>query len=578
MVANQADHQLEARQGPCDYLGDDSDQCKGFKAYTSSTGNAVQQSSTATAATTTTTTASDDDAGGDDNDATSITTSLALGGTTATLSGTESKNGKATAPATNTIISSDDTSKSIATTSPSTLETSITSFSDVTSTGPQTIVGGGLDSDLASSTATSSPTASGLSLQQKQSDGGMSSGAVAAAIVVPLLFALLAFILTILCLRRRRRRRHHLHSTTPSSHTHFLTPIREKFSRSSPRNSLPVVPPTASLTTGPPIVTSPHNNTYNTGLDTPGTSHRGQSSDEYYAPARRSEGGTFLDPPPPYKPSSLASSTSGRSAEDRTLPHRGPTPYPDQNILAAPAPTATPAAAAASTHPRTSYRDPSYRWSLGPFTDLAATTSHPHDDNGEEEEEDSRPSTAATASTFRAHPVSSLGTSGSARSARSGRSYTSTHAASASASAARPAPAAMVGLSPYDVHSRHGHVVTPGGGGGGGINDTRSPTPRSFSSEMYSDTASVHSARAGLVRDGGPRVLGSSSFSRSGRDEDRVRRDGDPFGDPRGSGLMVGDEGEGEEWHSLTGGSGGRSEGGSGGGLGSFEWEERGGR
>ncbi|KAI7157995.1 hypothetical protein KC349_g5156 [Hortaea werneckii] len=567
MVANSADHQLEARQGPCDYLGEDSEQCKGFKAYTSSTGNAVQQSSTATAATTTTTTtASDDDAGDDDDDATSFTTSLALGGTTATLSsGTESKNGKATA--TNTIVSSDDSSNSIATTSPSTLKTSITSFSDATSTGPQTIVGGGLGSDLANSTTQSSPTASGLSLQQKQSDSGMSSGAVAAAIVVPLLIALLALILTILCLRRRRRRRNNLTSTT-SSHTHFLTPMREKFSRSSPRNSLP--PPTASLATGPPIVTSPHNNTYNTGLDTPGTSHRGQS-DEYYAPPRRSEGGTFVDPPPPYKPSSLASASSARSAEGGggggASAHRGRSAFPDQSILAPP-----PATAAAPTHSRDSYRDSSHRsnrWSLGPFTDLAATTSHPNDDG---EEEDSRPSTAATASTFRAHPVSE-GASGSRRSGsgRSGASWTSSN----HYNGAREGMG-MGGLSPYNIPSRNGYGMTPGGGGTGAEADEgRSPTPRSFSSEMYSDTASVHSARAGLVRDGGPRVLGSS---RSGHDS-RVR-DGDPFGDPRRS-QMFGDEaeeGEGEEWHSLTGG--GRSDGGSGsgGGLGSFEWEERGGR
>ncbi|KAI7211454.1 hypothetical protein KC333_g7665 [Hortaea werneckii] len=566
MLANPAHHQLEARQGPCDYWGEDSDQCKGFKAYTSSTGNAVQQSNTATAATTTSTTASDDDTGDDNNAATSFTTSLALGGTTATLSGTEKYSGKATT--TNTIISSDDSSNSIATTSPSTLETSITSFSDVTSTSPQTIVGGGLGSDLASSTTTSSPTTSGLSLQQKQSNDGMSSGAVAAAIVVPLLFALLALILTILCLRRRRRRRNNFNSTT-TSHTHFLTPMREKFSRSSPRNSLP---PTGSLPTGPPILTSPHNNTYNTGLDTPsGTSHRGQS-DEYYAPPRRSEGGTFIDPPPPYKPSSLVSSSSGRgsAAGARSPAHPEPT-YHDREILSAPAPTA----AAATIHPRDPHCDSSHhrgnRWSLGPFTDLAATSSYP-DDN--DEGEDSRPSTAATASTFRAHPVSSSGTSGRRGSAsgRSGGSWTSSN----HYHGAREGTG-MGGLSPYDIPSRNGQGMIPGGiGGGGGINDTRSPTPRSFSSEMYSDTASVHSARAGLVRDGGPRVLGSSS--RSGHDA-RVRmRDGDPFGDPRASQMLRDDEMEGEEWHSLTGSGGGRrSDGGSGsgGGLGSFEWEER---
>ncbi|GAB1733598.1 hypothetical protein NU195Hw_g1521t1 [Hortaea werneckii] len=384
MVATQAHHQLEARQGPCDYWGDDSDQCKGFKAYTSSTGNAAQQSSTATAATTTSTTASDDD-GGDTSDAASITTSLALGETTATLSRTGSNDGKATA--TKTSLSSDDSSNSAVTTSPSTLQTSITSNSDATSTGPQTIVGGGLGSDLAGSSATSSPTASGLSLQQKQSDGSISSGAVAAAVVVPLLFALLALILVLLCLRRRRRRRNHLDST-PTSHTHFLTPMREKFSRSSPRNSLP---PTTGNATGPPILTSRHNNTYNTGLDTPGTSHRGQS-DEYYAPARRSEGGTFIDPPPPYKASSLASS-SNRSATARNPSHPGPS-YSDREILTAPAPTAT-----ATAYPDPYHDRSNQRRSLGPFTDLAATTTTPL-----AEDEDSRPSTAATASTFRAHP------------------------------------------------------------------------------------------------------------------------------------------------------------------------------
>lgn len=142
------------------------------------------------------------------------------------------------------------------------------------------------------------------------------------------------------------------------------------------------------------------------------------------------------------------------------------------------------------------------------------------------------------------------------------------------------------GLSPYDIPSRNGQgmipggIVVGGGGGaaGGGINDTRSPTPRSFSSEMYSDTASVHSARAGLVRDVGPRVLGSSA--RSGHESRVGMREGDPFGDPRRSQMFGDDETEGEEWHSLTGSGGGRSEGGSGsgGGLGSFEWEERGSR
>ncbi|KAI6853588.1 hypothetical protein KC323_g9280, partial [Hortaea werneckii] len=471
MVANQAHHQLEARQGPCDYWGDDSDQCKGFKAYTSSTGNAIQQSSTASAAATTTSTASDDDDDGDNSDATSITTSLALGETTATLSRTGINDGKATA--TKTSLSSDNSSNSIATTSPSTLETSITSNSDATSTGPQTIVGGGLGSDLAGSTATSSPTASGLSLQQKQSDNGMSSGAVAAAVVVPLLFALLALVLALLCLRRHRRR-NRLNSAT-TSHTHFLTPMREKFSRSSPRNSLP---PTTGNATGPPILTSPHINTYNTGLDTPGTSHRGQS-DEYYAvPPRRSEGGTFIDPPPPYKPSSLASS-SNRSATGRSPTHLQPG-YSDRDI---PAPPPIVATAAASSHPDP-YPDRSYhRRSLGPFTDLAATTSTPLDEN-------SRPSTAATASTFRAHPVSSSAASGSG----SGRSYTSTHTHSPGAGTG--------GLSPYDIPTRYGHGqdMIPGGAGGGGGGagiDTRSPTPRSFSSEMYSDTASVHSARLG---------------------------------------------------------------------------------
>ncbi|KAI7183574.1 hypothetical protein KC363_g8173, partial [Hortaea werneckii] len=426
MVANQAHHQLEARQGPCDYWGDDSDQCKGFKAYTSSTGNIVQQSSTATAATTTST-ASDDD-GSSSTEATSITTSLALGETTATLSETGISDGKATA--TKTVVSSDDSSNSIATTSPSTLETSITSNSDVTSTSPQTIVGGGLGSDLAGSTATPSPTASGLSLQQKESDSGLSSGAVAAAIVVPLLFALLAVILAFLRLRRRRRRRNQLDST-PTSHTHFLAPMREKFSRSSPRNSLP---PTASLTTGPPILTSPHNNTYNTGLDTPGTSQRGQS-DEYYAvPPRRSEGGTFIDPPPPYKPSSLTSST--RSAA-RNSPSHPQVLHPDRDLLARPPPTA---AAAAASHTTTPYGDYfHHRRSLGPFTDLAAATT-PLD------EPDSRPSTAATASTFRAHPLSSAASGGSAR------SYTSTNAHPDSVGVGA---GGMAGLSPRRWRSRY---------------------------------------------------------------------------------------------------------------------------
>ncbi|KAK3066947.1 hypothetical protein LTR53_016472 [Teratosphaeriaceae sp. CCFEE 6253] len=68
-----------------------------------------------------------------------------------------------------------------------------------------------------------------------------------------------------------------------------------------------------------PVVTSGQNHAYFTGLDTSSQgSHRGDSG-EYYAPSsaftRRSEGGTFADPPPPYKSKSLASNrTSAATA------------------------------------------------------------------------------------------------------------------------------------------------------------------------------------------------------------------------------------------------------------------------
>lgn len=157
----------------------------------------------------------------------------------------------------------------------------------------------------------------------------MSHGEIAAAVIMPILAAIALFALLFFCRRRRRG--------TPSPRsTAFLPAMREKmgyFRYACPCTllSIPLIPsantrishrptspstisdpstPTTTTAGGlpAPILTAARNTTYYTGLDTSShgshrsqhsTSQEGRGGEEFYAP-RRSEGGTFADPPPPY--------------------------------------------------------------------------------------------------------------------------------------------------------------------------------------------------------------------------------------------------------------------------------------
>ncbi|KAK5117126.1 hypothetical protein LTR85_009057 [Meristemomyces frigidus] len=213
--------------------------------------------------------------------------------------------------------------------------------------------------------------------------------------------------------------------------------------------------PLSSTAVSPPVVTSNRNNAYFTGLDTSSHgSQRGQSG-EYYAPARRSEGGTFVDPPPPYKAKSQQSSNrqsvqSGGSLQSQAIPEDLEVP---------------PMIAAIPT-----LREPS-----------------PQSDRNESPFADPTTPTAGTAS-----------------------------AGGLFAGSALPRPAT-----------------------------SRSLTNRSFTSDNYSDTASVHSARAARMSVGGIQMVGPPDGMEMGR------RGSDPFGDPESP--LVSEVGS-EEYHGFTGG------------------------
>lgn len=93
---------------------------------------------------------------------------------------------------------------------------------------------------------------------QKDDDGGLSHGQLAAAIVVPIALTAILALLAFLILRRRRESRQE--QARPDSSSSILFGLREKWG--SLRSSA------SSQKDDRPEVTSPHNNSYMTGLDT----------------------------------------------------------------------------------------------------------------------------------------------------------------------------------------------------------------------------------------------------------------------------------------------------------------------
>ena len=136
------------------------------------------------------------------------------------------------------------------------------------------------DGAVASSIETDGPAPSALPDLSSARRSGLSDGQVAAAVVVPILAALALFAALLLWRRRRRDR-----GTPPPA---FFPAMMEKFGRHSSSR--------ATSTPGP-VLTSPSNNAYYTGLDNSSHGSRPSDSPDYYAP------GTLHDPPPPYNAS-----------------------------------------------------------------------------------------------------------------------------------------------------------------------------------------------------------------------------------------------------------------------------------
>ncbi|KAK5690648.1 hypothetical protein LTR97_012204 [Elasticomyces elasticus] len=244
-----------------------------------------------------------------ENAGSSIATSIGLGGsTTATLQSSSTASTAASRTASSTGSSTS--------TAPAAANTASTSSTQATTPTPSTLLTSPSSSGSSISAASEIlHSSSGSSAQQSASSTplpltnaghhGISSSTLAAAVVIPLLFALAALIGAFFCIRRKNRRilasQHHaLASTSPSAGGFgFMPAMREKLG--------------GTQTSAAPVMLGSNlrNNAYYTGLDTSSQASRGESG-EYYAPlgseARRSEGGTFADPPPPYKAKSLASS------------------------------------------------------------------------------------------------------------------------------------------------------------------------------------------------------------------------------------------------------------------------------
>lgn len=234
---------------------------------------------------------SQDDAPTTTTDDNAISTSIALDNeTTETLNGsgdTLSLVVVSTQYGAEPVTSYEAVSSSLPTTT-SALETSTPAS---TSTTARTSTATTPTHDAASAGATTS-SAMPAPIVTKNHDNGLSSGELAAAIVVPIVVVLVAaFFLIFFCFRRRRQQ---ARGERDGSMAAGFIPASMKEKWSSMRTS-------SASGQQQPVVMNTRNNAYNTGLDTSshGSGNRSQQHSGEYSP-RRSEGGTFASPPPPY--------------------------------------------------------------------------------------------------------------------------------------------------------------------------------------------------------------------------------------------------------------------------------------
>lgn len=129
--------------------------------------------------------------------------------------------------------------------------------------------------------------------QQKHHDG-LSNGELAAAIVLPILAAIAIVALAFVCMQRRNKQNR---ERSGSGGVPFFPAMKQKLGSLRSSNE-------SQNASRNPVVMTEQNNAYFTGLDTSSHNSR-EEREEYYAPGRRSEGGTtFIEAPPPYKSNS----------------------------------------------------------------------------------------------------------------------------------------------------------------------------------------------------------------------------------------------------------------------------------
>ncbi|KAK1076816.1 hypothetical protein LTR33_008618, partial [Friedmanniomyces endolithicus] len=393
------------------------------------------------------------------------------------------------------------------------------------------------NSNTFTSSSTTVPTLLPIT-KNAHNDSGMSHSALAAAVVIPLLLALCALVLGFFCLRRRSRRRNRegnehegwggnprqRHHSFPGGAAAFLpTSMREKFGALSTTTSttadsaIPMSAPAMAMTSRGANGNT-HNSTYFTGLDTssqgshPHSQREGSGeyaggteyqngmyhpTTEYYGPgavgggigeeeARRSVGGTFMDPPPPYKADTKSSSPSSPTSRRRSGGEGIGSPFADPVDPITPVPILM--------HPSddSPQRPPTIR--------------HVPADGTEPESEDA----AFLGAPLVAHHPH--------------RHHDSEH----------PTPLDHLGHLGFGRPSTS-RTVTPRSGYRPGTSRSASHrsilSGRSIDSDQYSDTASVHSAHAAR-RSMGPVQLVGAGFSQAGEEVGSGREN--PFHDQHG--------------------------------------------
>lgn len=166
-------------------------------------------------------------------------------------------------------------------------------------------------------------------------------GLFAAAIIPPLVVFLAVLGLCFFLSRRRRTQRRYSNAARAPLSAMEMASTRNNETREYRRSPSPAPPVSFNNLSPAPVIVSDRNNAYLTGLDTSSQGSRPQSYGDFDdISIRRSVGGTFAEPPPPYKASGHGDDPPpvayehevaplGESTDPTTSLHRARSPFAD---------------------------------------------------------------------------------------------------------------------------------------------------------------------------------------------------------------------------------------------------------